>query len=163
MQLSINAIVILVMAMAVLGLGLAMVRGLLGGGVDQLQTAIDGVDLTEEASSGKPLAGVNAIKIKRDTPEPVAVSFYNADNSACEGTGQATLDIICQLPTGVSGPMFADSQTIPVTAERGTATKVGGIFTTEQSAGTYGCTINIMCTGSATPVESETAFIEVTS
>lgn len=166
MQLSINAIVILVMAMAVLGLGLGLVRGLLTGGVGQLEDAIGGIDLTEEATSGKPLANINNLQIKRGSEEPIVVSFYNTADE-CTKTdledNSAEVIIECQSKDD-TGTFELLDQSLPVNAPQGRATKLGGLANFDGAVGTYACTVSIACggpEGSPNIVRSEAAFIEV--
>lgn len=166
MQLSINAIVILVMAMAVLGLGLGLVRGLLTGGVNKLEGAIGGIDLTEEANAGKPLANINEIRISRASEEPIAVSFYNT-NSDCtvdqdELDDRAKLDIMCQSKDDATEFNMLN-QSLPVNAPQGQPTKLGGLANFQGRVGTYACTVSVKCgsDGNERTVRSEAAFIKV--
>lgn len=173
MQLSINAIVILVMAMAVLGLGLGLIRGVLGGGSAKLKDAIGSVDLSETATAEKPIANADGIRLKLGKENTVAISFYNTDGQYCPTA--AKLNISCQNKDGLllSGTDFWETENVlTVEATRGTATKLGAIYTTNTnvSTGTYPCKVQIMCGDpNADPsvpfeaVRTYSAFIEVTA
>lgn len=170
MQLSINAIVILVMAMAVLGIGLGLIRGVLSSGKDKLTDALEGMDLSEQATSEKVIANINNLELSRNKENTVAVSFYNAETSACAATG-AILDIDCNVPNeedcqSENSCMWSEPPvTLSVEVNEGEAKIVGGIFKTGVPAGNYACKIKILC-GDAEPYQtaaSESAFIKVKS
>lgn len=168
MQLSINAIVILVMAMALLGLGLGLVRNLLGGGVGNLEAAIDSIDLSEQASAGKPLANINSLAVKQSTENPIAVSYYNNAGTICESNSNVILDINCINHRSTATPkeqFTLISSAVPVEGKLGTPVKVGAIAYTEAASGTYGCTVAIKCADNpqGKSVVEETAFVEITS
>lgn len=160
MQLSINAIVILVMAMAVLGLGLGLIRGVLGSGKDKLLGSLESMDLTEQATSEKPLTNINNIKVQRNKENTLGVGFYNADEPACATPG-ARLNITC------NGLNWTQVTGLEVEVDQGEAKTVGAIFETGASAGNYACKVQVFCYDAGNEIdvlaESESAFIEVTA
>ncbi len=98
LQLSINAIVVLVMAMVVLGLGLTFVRGLFGQGGDQLGKTISNNDLKNPASAEIPLTIDNHIKVKLGKSSTLSVGYYNSGSS-----GEEVFATGAQLATNVIG------------------------------------------------------------
>jgi len=163
MQLSINAIVILVMAMAVLGIGLGLIRGVLGKGKNKLSDSLDAMDLSEPASSEKPLTNINNLKIKRNSEEAIKIGFYNADND-CSGDNGATLNITC-VRHGVS-LNWDDFSIIPTDIGQGESKSIGAIVKTGADAGIYPCNIKVFCgSDNNGPIlaESASTTIEITS
>ena len=84
MELSINAIVTLVIAMTVLALGLGMLNGVLSFGGSSLASSIDGFSVDVPASSFEPLVIANPLKLNAVGSSVVLASFYNAGNSRCD-------------------------------------------------------------------------------
>ncbi len=81
LQLSINAIVVLVMAMVVLGLGLSFIRNLIGQGENQLGKTIDNIDLNLPASATDRITIPSEISLKRGGSTEVEVGFYNINSN----------------------------------------------------------------------------------
>lgn len=162
MQLSINAIVILVMAMAVLGLGLGLIRGVLGSGKDKLMNSLEGMDLSEQATSEKPIANADTIKLKRGKESAIAISYYST-TAECE---TATMAISCYGDDGTVNDEFFSSKTlIPSDLSAGEATKLGGLFTVSStvSPGKVGCRVVVNCADddNTEKLDSHSTFIEV--
>src|SRR5210317_1748311 len=93
LTLSINMIVILVLAMAVLGLVLGMTKGLFSIGEDCLRDILDKADLSVKGTSSNPIGGGNIISVKKGVDQIIAVSFYNK-HLECE-THSASLQLEC--------------------------------------------------------------------
>lgn len=161
MQLSINAIVILVMAMAVLGLGLGLIRGVLGSGKDKLMGSLQEMDLTEPATSEKPITNINDVRFKNNKENEFVIGFYNADYAGCADA--ARVNVSCLTSANVAVPM-AQSQ-IVLKVPVGESKKLGSIITPATTPATYGCTIKVECdAGSGYVIQAEeSAFVKVLS
>jgi hypothetical protein len=81
LELSVNAIVILVMAIAVLGIGLAFVRGALTGAQEKVFTAIKNSELENPASADRPATADLSTKVKNDKSAEIKLGFYNSGSS----------------------------------------------------------------------------------
>lgn len=82
LQMSINAIVMLVMAMLVLGLGVALIKNTFGSAEGKLISAIDAADMMPTPNSDKPLVfETTKLTIKPGKSETFAYGFYNADTT----------------------------------------------------------------------------------
>ena len=170
MQLSINAIVILVMAMAVLGLGLGLIRGVLGQGKAKLTKAVAGMDISEQATSEKPIANADTISIKPGKSTPVAVSFYNTGYDCSGDSNAAELVLSCKYngttydsnTAGTDNGFWLEGNVLSVDAPQGEATKLAGIFKVKGvPATTYPCKVKVKC-GTKYPAAYST-FIKVSS
>jgi len=166
LQLSINAIVILVMAMAVLGLGLGLIRGVLGSGKDKLMNSLEGMDISEQATSENVITNVNNIKLKRGTETTVAVSYYG--HSGCT---DAFMNITCFEGSGSdvspSTTFFADTLTAPIPLTTGKPTTLGSILTVNSSVttGKHLCKVDIVCADeeNSDVLDSKSIFVSVDS
>lgn len=105
LNMSINAIVMLVMAMALLGLGLTFIRGMMGGATGKLGGAIDAADLSEPPSAEKPITMDRTVKIKRGKSATIKIGFYNTEEAV---SGAKPGDFSCQKGS--------ESLVVPVTA-----------------------------------------------
>ena len=81
LELSVNAIVILVMAIAILGLGLAFIRGALSKGQAQVFKAIDNAQLENPASADTPATVDKNVQVKNDGTAQVSLGFYNKETA----------------------------------------------------------------------------------
>lgn len=81
LSLSINAIVMLVMAITMLGLGLTFIRGMFSSGTSKLGSAIETTDLDNPPDSQNPVTIQNSVTVKAngDSVE-VKVGYYNNQN-----------------------------------------------------------------------------------
>ncbi|MFH1174268.1 MAG: hypothetical protein V1725_03990 [archaeon] len=81
LELSVNAIVVLVMAIAVLGLGLAFIRGLIQKGQEKFDVIITGTELENPARADKPLVVDAELAVKRGSFGKMVGSVYNVDTA----------------------------------------------------------------------------------
>jgi len=81
MELGIQVIVILVIAMVILGLGIGFIRGFFTKGTESLSGAFDLVDLKVKPTFEDPivLEKGNTLRIKTNTKEQVRIGIYNTD------------------------------------------------------------------------------------
>ena len=77
LSLSVNTIVIIVLAITLLGLGLTFIQSIVGGATDKLKESIDDVDLSEQPTSAKPLIIPRELEIKLGSTKNVNIGFYN--------------------------------------------------------------------------------------
>jgi hypothetical protein len=78
MELGVNAIVILIIALAILGLGIAFVTNLFGSGSDKLGDIISNAELPVHADPGQPVKfETNEMNIKKGKRDNIKVSVYN--------------------------------------------------------------------------------------
>jgi len=161
MQLGINAIVILIIALAILGLAMAFITKLFGQGEDTFTGIITRDHLPIHADATNPIklsTGELEVKTKSDDNKIIA-SVYNSKF----GGAPVNLTIDCQNPggggssTGVT--LVSGSQAIPVGSDAGFA----GIISLDESVveGTYPCRIYALGPGDASV--SATMFLKVVS
>ncbi|KYK25617.1 hypothetical protein AYK26_05760 [Euryarchaeota archaeon SM23-78] len=80
MQLGINAIVVLIIALAILGLAMSFITNLFKGGESKLGGLIDRTDLPVHADSVNPLVfDFSDITVKAGRSAKLVVSVYNSD------------------------------------------------------------------------------------
>ena len=138
LELSVNAIVVLVMAIAVLGLGLAFIRGALTKAQGNVFKAIDNAQLENPASSDKPATVDRITTLKQGTSSPLRMGFYNSGS----GNVDVTPAISC-IKSGETGDTSA------LTYSTGQQTVAGGqavgfeglVDASASSAGNYLCTV----------------------
>ena len=146
MQLSINAIVILVMAMAVLGIGLGLIRGVLGSGKDKLLSSLENVDLSQEATAEEPLTdfqslGSKGLKLAKDNE--VIVGYYN--NNYCSGE-DSNVFINCGSTVSIS------NKPLPIGVSVGSSGKLAALVAPNASvgSGTKACKVEVYCSSQLT-------------
>ncbi len=77
LELSINAIVILVLAITLLGLGLTFIRGLFGKATDKLGGFVDAADLENPPTAEEPVGISDKISIKVGETRELKLGYYN--------------------------------------------------------------------------------------
>ncbi|MBW3022492.1 hypothetical protein KY308_00105 [Candidatus Woesearchaeota archaeon] len=79
MELSINAIVILIIAMVVLGIAILFIRGLFAKSGEKLTTAISSQELKNPATPDTPLVADREVLISRSNPtKTIVLSVFNS-------------------------------------------------------------------------------------
>lgn len=142
MQLGINAIVILIIALAILGLAMGFITNLFQGGQKKLGSLIDRTDLPVHADAANQIVfDTNDLKIKQGDTGKLVVSVYNSrfgDNEVFLEMPQCVDEIGAPV---TSIDLGAPGQKIP----RGMDAGYKAIITIDNGgdtpAGTYICTI----------------------
>ncbi len=94
LELSINAIVILVLAITLLGLGLTFIRGLFGKATDKLGGFVDATDLDNPPTAENPISIPDTIEITAGSTRELKVGFYNKASSTKQNV-EFTLNGAC--------------------------------------------------------------------
>lgn len=144
MELSINAIITLVIAMIVLGLGLGVVNGVLSFGGDRLAQTIDGYELYIPATSDDPIIAGNPIYLKQTGSTVVLTSAYNADNALCaDDDKQVGAWPYLHCPD----LSIQRIQSMPLDIPRGESKRIAMVITLESGvmSGTYPCSLHMYC------------------
>lgn len=145
MELSINAIVTLVIAMTILAFGLGMINGVLSFGGSSLAQAVDGYRLDFPATSSDPLVSSRPIIFSEKKSNIILVSFYNTQTSRCDVSNSpsvgAWFDLACP---DIS---FSRVQTVPLDVSPGSYSTLGVSvdLTQRVKSGTYTCFARIYC------------------
>lgn len=174
MELSINAIILIVIALTVLGFGLGITNGVLSLGGDVLAQSVEGYRLEIPASSTIPIVVSDPLRIRQGQPTVVFTNIYNRNTLSCDDS---------QLPSGLWLYLdcpdidFSRIQTqvidIPLSQQRA----VGMVVDTsrEVTKGKYPCTIRVYCENrddrvddgivtddpAVRTIESKSLFVEV--
>lgn len=82
LELSINAIIILILAITMLGLGLTFTRGLFQSASSKMFQAVEGTSLKNPADAEHPITIDEQLTLKRNDQERLEVGFYNRANQA---------------------------------------------------------------------------------
>jgi len=86
MELSINAIVILIIAMVVLGIGILFIRGMFAKAQTTTFKALSSQETTNPASADRPLVADREVILSTTNPSAtVSVSVYNTNPATVEG------------------------------------------------------------------------------
>jgi len=148
MELGVNAIVVMIIALALLGLGIGFITNLFKGGQGKLGSLIDRADLPVHADASNPIMfDTSDMVIKAGSSGKLIVSVYNSDL----GDGDIGLDLLrcvdsdsVQLDEGLI-TMAAPAQTIGLGNDGGFRAIIKVIKDVDK--GTYICTL---IAGSAT-------------
>ena len=166
LNLSVNAIVILVLAVVLLGLALAFIRGMFGKMTSKMGEIVDITQIEAKPTPDTPITIPNKITVKQGGNVQVQVGFYNRKGGTLS---DVTLNItscvdesgnsLTQLPT-ISAPKV-DS------IDAGKATGFNAIFSLKNVADTmttgniYICQLSVTSNGEAQ--ETKQFYVEVTS
>jgi len=86
LELSTNAIVVIVLAFVMLGLGLSIIRTLGNNTSDAIPKALGLADLDQKPTADAPLTIPDTLKIQAGgTPTNIKIGYYNADGSDHQG------------------------------------------------------------------------------
>lgn len=110
LNLSINAIVVLIVAIVFLGLALSFTRGFLKKTSSKLESGIDTIDLTTPPSSENPITFDDKLEIKIGKTKTFKIGFYNDDTQTAfnaspkflKCSGGYTVPEIKSIPTNVN-------------------------------------------------------------
>ena len=152
MEMSINSIVILVMAMALLGLGLTFIRGMMGGATSKLGGSIEAADLSEPPTSEKPITMDRSVKIKSGSNVKLKIGYYNTGNQKVTGavpTVKSCTDL-------AAGDLTITALSQDVNPGSAVGFEVIMKVKTGVAQGTYGCSLKI-------GDEEKQFFLEVSS
>ena len=85
MELGISTVVMLVIAIVIIGAGIAFIRGFFGTGTDTLIGAFEVADFGLEPTAGRPLVLTDGqVSIKRGREATVRIGVYNKENTVYE-------------------------------------------------------------------------------
>jgi hypothetical protein len=146
MEMSINSIVILVMAMALLGIGLVFIRGMMGGATSKLGKSIDAADLSEQPTSEKPLTIDKTVSVKKGDNEMLKVGFYNTQNVPVNVKPCVTKCINSTGSSAFSGSIKI--QAISQNTPTGKAIGYEGMMNANVNQDTYTCQIEMIASAS---------------
>jgi len=117
MELSINAIVILIIAMVVLGIGILFIRGMFAKAQVTTFKALSSQDTTNPASADRPFIADREVSVSPSNPTAtVAVSAYNI----LSGSSQVSIALVgCLTSTGGAVDISGAGQQIGYTPVTG--------------------------------------------
>ncbi len=162
LSLSINAIVILILAITVMGLGLTFIRGLFKGATEKLGGALEAAELKNPPSAEKQLTIDSKISTLLDEKKNIQIGVYNPDTAQMTGIIPVIINCVNSKgdpqTTGIT--LAAPSQNI---APRGIAGYSAILTASGITPDTYICTIGINGTGNPDIIGtiSASTFIEV--
>ena len=142
MQLGINAIVVLIIALAILGLGMSFITKLFGSSSEKFSNIIDSSELPFSADSGNPLvfeATDVTIKAGKNTKLKAAVyNFLSSDSEVIIGDTEGNFFSCLDNGELVDITMLSGMQTV-ASGEQGAFALI--IEAGEVDSGTYICTV----------------------
>ena len=167
MELGVNSIVILIIALAVLGLGIGFVTNLFGQGREKLGGIINSVDLPVHADAVDPMKfQYNQLEIKAGKSKNLIVSVYNDGTLDSSGLADVELDFSaggCE-PADIaylSNPsIVSPAQSIPVGKDAGYSALIT-VPRGATDAESWVCTITTVTTPPGVTEVSKQIFITV--
>jgi len=167
LSLSVNAIVIMVIAFVVLGLALTFTKIIFKGGTEQLERAIGVPKFEQEATSSNPITIGDKVNLGVGKESELTFQYYNKQSSSATNVVMEILDCKSSKDgTAVSGAALP-------TLISSIATSVGPsevfefktvLNANEIQAGLYICTIAAVDSVTTTDIyESKTFFLNVVS
>ncbi|MCA9478194.1 MAG: hypothetical protein KC535_03555 [Nanoarchaeota archaeon] len=144
MELSINAIITLVIAMTVLALGLGMIRGVLSFGGDSLASALEGYTIEFDATPSDSFVLSHPLTLKQGGPTIVLTSFYNTEYSQCD---DIYLNAGAWISLDCTSLEIENIQTVPLDIPLGHAATLAASITLKSGTapGTYPCIARVYC------------------
>ena len=142
LNLSINAIVILIIAIVFLGLALTFTRNIITGSSDRLIAGVKNVDLQNPADSVHPITFDSEFRIKTGDKRPVKISVYN--------TGSATNGAPAVLSCDTANVI--NIQAINTSLPANTEVRFQVLAVANQTKGDFICEIGISGTNMKTQV-----------
>lgn len=92
LEMSINTIVLLVLALALMGVIIGAFTGLFGQSEEKLLQSMLSIDATAKATSNDIIAGADAFTLQRNKDQIIAASFFNKGYGECEQSAQLLVD-----------------------------------------------------------------------
>lgn len=144
MELSINAIITIVIAFLVLGLGIGLINGILSFGTGSLAQAVDSYRIEIPASPNTPLVVANPVKLRPASSTVVFTNIYNANNVECASTD---IQVGAWLYLDCADISFSRIQTQLVDIQLGDQKPVGFVVDVPRDVplGTYPCVLKLFC------------------
>jgi len=170
LELSTNAIVVIVLAFVMLGLGLSIIRTLGNNTSDAIPKALGLADLEQKPTADMPLTVGNTVKISANTGATTAmnIGYYNADSSSHTGVYLGISQ--CLDPSGVLQNIDATKlpkvTTLPQDVAASTAVAFNAIISNKGlPQGTYLCSFDVGSQDEVggKPVYREQITLQVTS
>jgi hypothetical protein len=81
LSLSVNAIVVLVIAIIFLGLAIGFTTKLIGSSKDKLLSGVENVDISSPATSENQMVFDGKLEVKANAKQPLKISFYNNEGN----------------------------------------------------------------------------------
>ncbi len=150
LEMSINAIVILVMAMVVLGLGLGFIRGMFGNATAKLENSIGAVDLTNPPNAENPIVFESStLKVKPGKNLEFNYGFYNAESDTAQ---DVQLEMVAEDCQGTADERNFNLITVSSDVASGESLSFKGILEAQTAdgnaaPGTYLCPVTISSDG----------------
>ncbi len=164
LNLSIEAIVIIVVAFVVLGLGLTLTRTIFKGAEQKLPEAFAVTQLEAIPTAENPITISKTIEIGRNSEKTMDVGFYNKDTNSAKAAAFFITSCLDKAKTIVPSPpeMASISQDVPANTAMGFS-----VILTEKGLppGTYICTLEV-CENADCVIksyETKQFFLTVTS
>ena len=143
LNLSVQAIVVLVIAFVVLGLALTLTRYIFSMAQEKAATAIDVIEFEQKPTSDNTITLPKTVNIGSGDSKQIDIGIYNA---AGADYAAATLNITQCIYTTTGSPV-TDLPVITAISQKIERSKAGGFrtyLTTDLGAGNYICVLSVM-------------------
>jgi hypothetical protein len=161
MELGVNAIVVLIIALVILGLAIAFVTNLFRSGGDQLGSIVENTKLSVHATASEPIKFEKTeISIRQGRRETVVISVYN-DGFATASAAVRPVLVSCQDSLGTDSTSYFTLNTPGQIITPGSEVGYKAVMqaTADAPDETHICTIEIQ--GGDTVISSQ-VIVEVT-
>jgi hypothetical protein len=164
LSLSVEAIVILVIAFVVLGLALTLTRYIFGAAQEKAGSALDIIELESKPTPDNPITIQRTVTISRGDSIPMDIGVYNTKGIPYSN---ATLGIASCTSTGATPAPVTNPPTIVTIAQTIKQSEIAGYraFLTENGldTGNYICILNVYNLGTNDVYDSEQFYLTVTA
>lgn len=157
LSLSVNAIVILVIAIIFLGLAIGFTTKLIGSSKDKLLAGVEGVDISTPASSDNPITFDGKLEVKSGGKVPIKISFYNADSAELKNA-QPYVSTCYNDAGDVVSPVPINLTTIPSNVSAYKETRYQAMLSASGSAADYICVLKVKTTSGSSTFSKQVAM-----
>lgn len=154
LNLSINAIVILIIAIVFLGLALTFTRNIILGSSGKLLAGVEGVDLQNPANAEQVITTDSKFQVKSGDSKAIKFSVYNKLSSTLRAVQPRMINTSC-VPSGIS---YIKLEALNASINPNSEMRYQTIFSATGISNDYICTIWV---GNSTTINTNDPQIQV--
>jgi hypothetical protein len=142
LSLSVNAIVVLVIAIIFLGLAIGFTTKLIGNSKDKLLSGVDNVDISTPANSENQMVFDGKLEVKTNSKVPIKISYYNNEGNTLTASKPYIQECITDSGASLS-PLNFTALPVDVTAYKEQRYQAMLVSTSAATVGNYICIVKM--------------------